>query len=125
MPGVGSDLRRRSATAPAVWTFYRPKGENRIAQAFRPGNVPKENRPERGGRLSGVIPKENARRKQADGVSGRFPLYLVPRPEGPNPQSLRRGRFTRPNRVKARLRARRSSKSEGGPKVTRCESFEW
>jgi hypothetical protein len=26
--------------------FYRPKGENRTAQAFRPGNGSKENRPE-------------------------------------------------------------------------------
>jgi len=27
--------------------FYRPKGENRTAQAFRPGKVQIENRPER------------------------------------------------------------------------------
>ena len=36
----------------------RPKGENRTAQAFRPGNVPKENRPERAADYGALFPKK-------------------------------------------------------------------
>jgi hypothetical protein len=38
--------------------FCRPKGENRTAQAFRPGNVAKENRPERAADCRALFPKK-------------------------------------------------------------------
>ena len=177
-----------------VGGFYRPKGEERTAQAafatlrrarslhsvrpsesaatkalrsraFRPGNVPKGNRPEstsspprgrfsasafrkdcltRAADFGALFPKGNLRQKAtrwhfrnyesllvqkspgtiwrerdcamkynnsismrcrpipcSDALSGRFPLGTFPGLEGPTPQSLRRDRFTRPNRVKA------------------------
>jgi hypothetical protein len=37
----------------------RPKGENRTAQAFRPGNVPKEDRPERAADCRALFPKKS------------------------------------------------------------------
>jgi hypothetical protein len=52
--------------------FYRPKGEKRTAQAFRPGNVPKRNRPERAADCRALFPKKNVRRKQVAGVSAAY-----------------------------------------------------
>jgi len=62
-----------------IW--HRPKGENRKAHGLQPWeDDPRENRPERGGRVPGVIPKDNFVESDSMAFQKLTKLFPIRRP---------------------------------------------
>ena len=76
-PSLGTEKRARHRS---VQFGHSPSPEGRTENSPRPsglGTTYKENRPERGGRLRGVTPKENVRQKLVDGVSEAYYTFYA------------------------------------------------
>jgi len=143
-PSLGTEKRARHRS---VQFGHSPSPEGRTENSPRPsglGTTYKENRPERGGRLRGVTPKENVRQKLVDGVSEAYYTFYaqsrfgrpfrailfgsVPRPEGLGCSvfalraiklSKRQRRARRPSHSFVRSKLRFKAWSENGGK---CET---